>query len=191
MDLRIAEEPVTAESLETYARVSIAFTVESRLKVELLDGGFGGMTMSEEAVTPSWIKDYDASEHPRRWAEWWDLTNWTMFAAYDGDTRVGGAIMAWDTRGVSFLGRRLDTAALWDLRIAPNYRGQGIGKQLFAMGAEWARSKGCILMKIETQDINVRACRFYRARGCRLGAVDRYAYRIFPGEVQLVWMLDL
>ena len=191
MDLRFSEQPVTAESLAGYVEVSIAFTVESRLRLELIDGGIKGLTMHEEAVEPAWTKDYDAAEHPTRWAEWWDLSNWTMFVAYDGEQRIGGAIVAWNTRGVSFLGRRLDTAALWDLRIAPDYRGQGIGKQLFAQGADWARGKGCRLMKIETQDINVRACRFYQARGCQLGAIDRYAYRDFPDEVQLTWMLDL
>jgi ribosomal protein S18 acetylase RimI-like enzyme len=115
----------------------------------------------------------------------------TSFVAYDGKLRVGGAIVAWNTPGVNFLRRRTDFAALWDLRIAPEYRGRGIGKQLFERGAAWARAKGCTSMKIETQDINVRACRFYRARGCRLGSIDRYAYQDFPDEVQLIWHLDL
>jgi len=191
MDLNIVEEPVTAESLEAYAGVSIAFTVDRRLRLELLDDGLRGMSFSEEDVDLPWLKDYDAAEHPARWAVWWDVSNWTSFVAYDGDQRVGGAIMAWKTPGVNFLRRRTDFAALWDLRVAPEYRGRGIGKQLFERGVAWAGAKGCRFIKIETQNINVRACRFYQARGCRLGSIDRYAYHDFPDEVQLIWYLDL
>jgi GNAT superfamily N-acetyltransferase len=191
MDLRIVEEPVTAENLAAYATVSIAFTVESRLRLDLVDKGLGGFSLTEEPVETPWVKDYDAAESPARWAVWWDLSNWTMFVAYDGDRRVGGAIMAWNTPGVNFLRRRVDTAALWDLRVDPLYRGRGIGKQLFERGVAWARAKGCQLKKIETQNINVRACRFYQARDCRLSSIDRHAYREFPDEVQLVWHLDL
>ena len=191
MNLRIVEESLNAETLTAYMTVSIAFTVNSELRVELVDSGLGGVRLVEEAVSPSWVKDYDADEAPTRWAQWWDLTNWTSFAAYDGELRVGGAIGAWNTAGVNFLSRRLDIAALWDLRIAPDYRGRGIGKQLFGKVAEWARGKECRLLKIETQNINVRACRFYQARGCSLGLIDRYAYRDYPDETQLVWYLDL
>ena len=31
--------------------------------------------------------------------------------------------------------------------------------------------------QIETQNVNVGACRFYAAMGCQLGAVSRFAYR--------------
>jgi ribosomal protein S18 acetylase RimI-like enzyme len=191
MDLSIVEQPVTAETLAAYATVSIAFSVESQLRVDLIDRGLGGVGLTEEPVEPPWVKDYDVTEAPARWADWWDLSNWTIFAASDGEQRVAGAVMAWNTPGVNFLRRRIDTAALWDIRVDPLYRGRGIGSLLFERGVAWARARGCSHMRVETQNINVRACRFYQARGCRLGSIGRHAYREFPDEVELVWCLDL
>jgi hypothetical protein len=46
-------------------------------------------------------------------------------------------------------------------------------------------------MRIETQNINVPACRFYARRGYLLGAVHRYAYPQLPDETQLLWYKEL
>ena len=46
-------------------------------------------------------------------------------------------------------------------------------------------------MKIETQNINVPACRFYARQGCRLSAIVSHAYAEFPDEIQLIWRLAL
>ena len=65
---------------------------------------------------------------------------------------------------------------------------------LFRHAADWTRCKGFRLLKIETQNINLPACRFYLKQGCRLGEINRYAYATDPEvahEVMLVWYLDL
>jgi hypothetical protein len=46
-------------------------------------------------------------------------------------------------------------------------------------------------MTIETQNINVVACRFYARQGCALRTVNHMAYAEFPNEVQLLWYKDL
>ena len=61
---------------------------------------------------------------------------------------------------------------------------------------EVARRRGCRLLKIETQNVNVAACCFYAAQGCTLGGVNRFAYlgaygAAHPDEVQLIWYYDL
>jgi hypothetical protein len=43
----------------------------------------------------------------------------------------------------------------------------------------------------ETQNINVAACRFYAKQGCTLSAINRFAYRDCPEEVQLIWRKEL
>ncbi|MGZ8471829.1 MAG: hypothetical protein ACXWZ7_20745 [Gemmatirosa sp.] len=40
---------------------------------------------------------------------------------------------------------------------------------------------------METQNVNVAACRFYAHQGCILGAVHRFAYPTLPDEAQLLW----
>ena len=88
---------------------------------------------------------------------------------------------------------RQDLAVLWDLRVQPQARGQGVGRSLFAQAVAWSKARGCAQMKIETQNTNVRACRFYAAQGARLGDMRRFAYRAEPSiaqEVQLIWYFD-
>jgi hypothetical protein len=47
------------------------------------------------------------------------------------------------------------------------------------------------LIKVETQDINVPACRFYGRMGYELIETNRNAYPEFPDEVQLIWQKSL
>lgn len=49
-------------------------------------------------------------------------------------------------------------------------------------------------MKVETQNVNVPACRFYQRMGCRLGEIRQYGYAAVPAvadEVMLNWYLEL
>jgi GNAT superfamily N-acetyltransferase len=87
-------------------------------------------------------------------------------------------------------GRR-DIAAVWDIRVHPDRRGCGIGSMLFEAATEWAKKRECRILKVETQNINVPACRFYAARGCVLGSLDCFAYAELPHEVQLMWYKTL
>jgi predicted GNAT family acetyltransferase len=75
------------------------------------------------------------------------------------------------TPGVYMLEGRDDLAVLWDIRVQPVVRGHGIGHLLFEAAAATARQWQCRLLKIETQNINVAACRFYAREGCQLGGI--------------------
>lgn len=191
MSIKIIEEPLTA--LSEYGKVSIAFLVSSRLRVEPVAGGLGGLKLIEEKVEPSYIKDYDQDreEGPTRWMKRWDISNWGVLSAFDGAERVGGAVVAWNTPGVNMLEARVDLAALWDIRVAPGCRAQGIGSQLFTQAVEWSRRHGCRLLKIETQNNNVAACRFYARQGCTLGGIHQWVYPDLPEEVQMLWYKTL
>lgn len=46
-------------------------------------------------------------------------------------------------------------------------------------------------LKIETQNTNAPACRFYARRGCVLRAIRRFAYPLLPNEVELLWYKEL
>ena len=191
MDIEIREEP--RGQLIDYADLSIAFEVRSVLEVSLREGGLGGFGLVERAVASPYPKDYDAipGNHPSDWGKRFDLSGWPIFSARHEGVRVGGAVVAFATEGVQMLDGRCDLAVLWDLRVAPDARGQGVGTALFAAVEQWARERACTQLKIETQNVNVGACRFYAARGCTLGALHRFAYPDLPDEVQLLWYKDL
>lgn len=187
----MAAEPIS--SLHLHAAVPIAFLVEHILEVQLVDHGLGGVTLCEVPVGNPWIKDYDSikGEGPTRWPRRFDVTNWGLIAAHDGERRVGGAVVAFDTAGLNMLEGRTDLAVLWDIRVHPRARSAGVGSQLFRAAAEWASARGCRTMKVETQNVNVPACRFYHHLGCTLGAIDRFAYPDLSDEVRLIWFKDL
>jgi hypothetical protein len=46
-------------------------------------------------------------------------------------------------------------------------------------------------LKVETQNINLPARRFYQRQGCVLRAVNHGAYREFPEEIQFLWYKEL
>ena len=85
------------------------------------------------------------------------------------------------------LGGGRDRAVVWDLRIAPEHRRQGVGRALLRAADEWARARGCTCLEVETQQINVAACARYARHGFRLRAVDPRAYADHPDEIQLIW----
>jgi GNAT superfamily N-acetyltransferase len=175
--MEVVRRPLS--EVEEYARTSIAFRCESRLNVEALREGH----FMEIPVGP-FEKDYDALESPIDWPRRFDVRNWTLLLA-----QGGGATVAWSTPGVDMLEGRNDMAVLWDIRVAPEERGRGVGRALMnAVG--WARERGCREMKVETQDVNVAACRFYAAMGFRLDQIVPDAY---PGlnETMLTWIRSI
>jgi len=178
-------------ALAEHATVSIGFTVESVLDVAQVDDGLGGLQLTERRVEP-YLKDYDTTdgEGPTRWAKRFDMSNWGLLAAHKDGRRVGGSVIAWNSPELHMI-KSPHQAALWDLRVAPDARGEGVGSRLFAAAEDWARERGCTRMSIETQNVNVRACRFYAAMGCSLGEIDRFAYPDLPDEVMLNWSKDL
>lgn len=200
--VEVTEEPTSA--LAEYGRVPIAFTVGEVLEVEPVDGGLGGFRLVARRLERSYLKDYDAdpAHRPAAWPERLDVSRWGVLAAFTAGARaggrapgrgerVGGAAVAWGTPGLELAQGRPDLAVLWDLRVAPAWRGRGVGASLLGAAARWAAGRGARQMVIETQNVNVAACRFYARQGCVLGAVHRHAYGDALDEVQLLWYLDL
>jgi GNAT superfamily N-acetyltransferase len=191
--IEIRQEALTRAALEEHAAISIAFAVDRILEVRLADAGLGGMTLTETAVADPYVKDYDAieEERPTRWPGRFDVSSWGLISGCRKGTRVGGAVIALRNPGLRMVGDRDDVAVLWDIRVSPAERGTGVGSALFRAAATWAGARGCTWLKIETQNVNVAACRFYQKMGCVLGAIDRFAYPELPAEVQLLWWKEL
>jgi GNAT superfamily N-acetyltransferase len=189
MTLDLREEVLTPRTLAEHGRISIAFTVDRVLAVAATDGGLGGISLTEAPVAVPYVKDYDADsgDGPARWATSFDTARWGLLGAYRDGVRIGGAVLAFRTANLWMLAGRDDVAMVWDLRVAPEHRGSGTGSALFGAAGDWARERGAGWLKIETQNVNVAACRFYRKMGCTLGGFDRFAYPALPREVQLLW----
>jgi GNAT superfamily N-acetyltransferase len=193
MTLEIAR--VGADGLAEYARIPIWFRVESVLRVSGTDDALGGLLLREEAVDEPYVKDYDEfdDDPPAQWGQGHDLGNWGIFLAREEGVSVGAAAGIVKSSRAQMLMARDDVAVLWDIRVHPDHRRRGIGARLLQHVAQWAREWNCTQLRIETQNVNVGACRFYASQGCRLGAVCQEAYSEarLRHETMLLWYLDL
>jgi GNAT superfamily N-acetyltransferase len=99
--------------------------------------------------------------------------------------------IATKTPSLAILASSDDVALLWDIRVAPEFRANGVGSALFRTAKAWAERQGFRELRVETQNINVAACRFYEKQGCKLLAVNSKAYDGLPDELQLIWSTDL
>ena len=185
--IEVRHESVVA--LTEYARIAIAFEVNEVFDVATsLESQF---TLTPRQLPVPYVKDYDSIDSPADWSQRFDISKWAFFSAFAEGQRLGGATVAYDTAGLDMLEGRTDVAVLWDIRVAAFTRRRGLGTALFSAAAAWASGNGCRELKVETQNINVAACRFYARQGCVLRAARKGAYPGLPDEVQLVWYKNL
>ena len=187
---------INSGRLDEYGSIPMSVEVKSIFRVDSVHEYPGGLRLVEEPVDQPRVKSYgaewldDAGSNSARW----DKSNWAFFLARDGGRAVGGAVVASDTDGVWMLDGRDDLADLWDIRVRSDRKRAGVGKALFERAVEWSRNRGLKQLKIETQNTNVPACRFYESMGCELRGMVRHAYAATPevaDEVMLLWWLDL
>ncbi len=170
---------LSSPQLEEYAAIPIAFEVTSVLKP--CRGADALVDFSEEAVAQPYVKDYDAIDGgPHTWSRRFDVSQWILLLCRAEGRAVGGAAIA-----------LADVATLWDIRVAPDCRGQGIGRALLEVAATQSLARGRREMHVETQNINVPACRFYESIGFQLRTVREDVYPDCPGEMELRWVKAL
>ncbi|MDB4877935.1 MAG: acetyl-transferase [Gemmatimonadetes bacterium] len=160
--------------LTDYARVPIAFE----------------MPVSSGVST---TKDYDAipGNGPLDWPTRFDVSDWVFFTARAHGRCIGGAVAIFRSNDFDMLDGRDDLALLWDIRVSPDVRAQGVGAALLAAVESAMRRRGARTLKVETQDVNAGACRFYQRHGFALERAAIGAYPEFPDEVQLLWYKTL
>lgn len=191
----ITYKQVDRTYFKQYDSIPMRINVTSFYKLEKLNRGLGGFILVETPVEP-YVKDFctGKDESITWWEKEFDISNWAFFMAFDGGRPVGAATVVSRTKEIRMLSGRDDLAVLWDIRVDAGYRGQGIGQCLFDMAADWSREQGHIQMKIECQNNNVPAVKFYHKQGAVLSMVDEYAYYNEPEfrhETQFIWYLDL
>lgn len=185
--MEIEASGIPSAALIEYACIPIAFEVNAFLDVGARRSG-DGFILAERRIPTPYVKDYDAiAETPMTWATHFDTSKWGLMIARIDAQCVGGATVAYDTPGLDLLEGRSDVAVLWDIRVMPASRRQGVGAALFQAAEAWAVARGCRDLKVETQNINLAACRFYERQGCVLRAARPGVYPKCPDEVQLLW----
>ncbi len=187
---RFMVEELPIGRLGDVGQIPISFRVESVYEIDsAVRSSSERFALHERRIGTPYVKDYDsiASETPQAWIQRFDVQRWGLIVARGGDRLIGSVVIALDTPGVNMLEGRRDLAVVWDIRVAPDFRRKGVGAMLLSAAESWARARGCFELKVETQNINVPACRFYARCGFTLRAINRHAYEEFPEEVQMLW----
>jgi GNAT superfamily N-acetyltransferase len=190
-NIEIREEPLSW--LADYSQISIAFTVSSIFVAAPQDYDFNRLLSNERRLEMPYVKDYDQipGNSPSDWMVNFDIANWGILSARVDDMIVGEAAIAFQTANLILLESRKDLAVLWDIRISPACRGRGVGSVLLGACENWAKTRGCKSLKIETQNINTVACKFYAKHGYQLETIQPFAYPELPDEIQLIWQKAL
>jgi streptothricin acetyltransferase len=68
-------------------------------------------------------------------------------------------------------------AYIEDIVVDHRFRRSGIGRKLLNQAIEWARSSGLQGIMLETQNINVNACKLYESCGFTIGGIDNSLYK--------------
>jgi GNAT superfamily N-acetyltransferase len=184
---------VGEEYLSIYDSIPMQVTVNSILEIDEQNSGILGIKLIEKPVN-EYVKDLSKYEVMAGIAKQFDISNWVFLMAFINNKPIGAATALFDCPKVNMLSGRNDISVLWDLRVDDNYKGIGIGTKLLEEVKIWSREKGLKKIKIECQNTNVSACKFYQKSGAYLGAIDKYAYcrdKEIENEIQLIWYIDL
>lgn len=108
-----------------------------------------------------------------------------VFLAFVDDSLVGRVVLSegWN-----------HYAWVEDIAVDARRRRAGVGRALMDRAIAWAVGRGLPGIRLETQNNNVPACRFYESYGFHLGGFDRDLYRGLDEattEIALYWYLPL
>ncbi|GKX66485.1 GNAT family N-acetyltransferase [Inconstantimicrobium mannanitabidum] len=189
----ITYREINQSYFEQYDKIPMLVHVKSILKLEKIQNGFGGILL-KETPCKEYLKDMGKDEKATDYAKNFDITNWAFFMAFNNNKPIGAATVVSRTVDIHMLDNRDDMSVLWDIRVDDAYKQLGVGTRLFNMAVDWSKLNGFKQMKIECQNNNVPAFKFYTKHGATLGKIDEYAYyhdEEEKDEVQLILYLDL
>lgn len=189
----IIYKKIDSSYFREYDSIPMKVFVNSHYELDRINNGLGGIILKEVPVR-SYVRDFSKHAKATKFSEKFHIKNWGFFMAFDDEKPVGAVTIVSRTADIHMLDGRDDMTVLWDIRVSDTYKHQGIGQKLFDMAVEWSRVNGFKQMKIECQNNNVPACKFYHKQGAVLRKIDEYAYIDDVDsrfEVQFIWYLDL
>ena len=107
-----------------------------------------------------------------------------FWGVFEGETLVGVAVLE-----ETFIGSKGDTLQLKFLHASRHIRGQGLGRKLFSLVAEQAKSMGAAKMYISSAP-SENTVNFYFHLGCELAQeINPELFALEPEDIHLEYML--
>jgi streptothricin acetyltransferase len=175
----ITIKDLTAENLNDLGKSDSEFTIDSRVVPHYANGKLSYIIQA----IPEYKKCY-LPEDPK------------LYRAYVKDADKAGFFVFSDGElaGQILLRRNWNLYAwIEDIRVDVKFRRRGVGRALVARAERWARNKGYPGIMVETQDTNVKACRFYEDSGFTFEGFDIHVYHAanrYADEIALFLYLD-
>lgn len=165
---------MTAQNRSDYKLQNDGFMVMGKLVVKF-DGD--DWTYTEQLLDNAYYKSYENDVVDESYI---NNPNKVVFFFYDRDQCVGQLKLSKNWNGYGLIE---------DIGIVTDFRQKGIGSLLLKKAIEWAKEHQLIGLTLETQDVNVQACRFYAKNGFVIGAVDTKLYANFDtkNEKAILW----
>ncbi len=156
---------LTAEALSDAAGPNQPFEIFGRVIPALAEGEW---TYSEELFENPYLHSYPEDVD---YSQYIDSPDRAVFLAYSGSECIGRIVLRKEWNGYAFVE---------DICVSAASRGQGVGRSLMDEAVRWAKENGLGGLALETQDSNLRACRFYSRYGFVIGAVNTMLYKNLP-----------
>lgn len=152
-------------NMNDYNKSNESFFVIGRVIPKYEDGIW---SYTEEIFSEQYIKQYDNEDIDTSYIE---DNNKTVYFYYHGGNCIGQIRLQTHWNGYAFIE---------DIAVAKRMRKSGIGTALLHKATKWAKKNNLIGLVLETQDVNLLACRFYAKNNYIIGAVDNMLYANFP-----------
>ena len=165
MNIRIEE--VNGKNIKDVNKADGLFIIDSKLNLNLIDNEIS-YTIEKTEVSEKrygeWEEDYKS---------YIDNDHKTIYLAYIDKRVVGQIVLKKNWNNYAFIE---------DIRVDLNHRKASIGKMLICFAKDWAAAKNLPGIMLETQNNNVRACRFYESCGFKIGGFDKMLYKGINNE---------
>lgn len=168
-----------ATNLQDINKANQPFEIIGKLKPSFINDAW---TYTEELYERSYLKSYPNDDCD--YTVYIDNPDKAIFLAYSDGECVGQIVLRREWNLYAFVE---------DICVAQTARSQGVGTTLIQKATEWAKESGLKGLSLETQDNNLKACRFYAKCGFKIGAVNTMLYKNFEkpwsDEVAILWYL--
>lgn len=181
LDISIRE--MTAEDQGRWTDIDDSFIVDSALVLSYIENQFTytvkDIPIYEKRYSEETSEQADVTED----SEYINNPDQVVYLAFAEQQAVGRMVLK----------KNWNRYALIEMiQVDKQFRRYGIGRQLMEQAKRWAQERGLPGIMLETQNINVQACRFYERCGFVIGGFDQYVYKGIPavsGEVAVYWYL--
>lgn len=155
---------MTHQNMKDYSKSHDSFEVFGRIVPKYENDQW---TYTEELFSKSYVKQYDDEEIDSSYVE---DQNKAVFLFYKEEECIGRIRLRKYWNGFAYIDY---------IGVIPKYRQLGAGTALLSAAAEWAKQNNFIGLMLESQDVNVSACRFYAKNHFVIGGVDNMLYANF------------